>query len=84
MSQGISNLSSLLPTIIEAFSPRIDVPATMSIFILLFASALNTPQPKAPKEPLLGSINAFSGIEHCRIFSARMSSFTILSTHDCD
>jgi hypothetical protein len=36
---------------IAAFSPPIDVPAIMSIFILFFASALKTPQPKAPKEP---------------------------------
>jgi hypothetical protein len=41
--------SPLLPAIIDAFSPPIDVPAIMSIFILLFASALKTPQPKAPK-----------------------------------
>lgn len=34
----------LLPAIIEAFSAPIDVPAIMSIFILLFASALKTPQ----------------------------------------
>ena len=33
-----------------AFNPPIDVPATMSIFILLFANALKTPQPKAPKD----------------------------------
>jgi len=27
------------------------VPAIISIFMLLFASALNTPQPNAPSEP---------------------------------
>jgi hypothetical protein len=33
-----------------AFTPPIDVPAIISIFILLFTNALKTPQPKAPKE----------------------------------
>jgi len=32
---------------IAAFSPPIEVPAIISILILLFASALKTPQPKA-------------------------------------
>jgi len=41
----------LLPAIIAAFMPPIDVPAIISSFMLLFASALNTPQPKAPSEP---------------------------------
>jgi hypothetical protein len=41
----------LLPAIIAAFIPPIDVPAIISTFILLLASALNTPQPNAPKEP---------------------------------
>jgi hypothetical protein len=46
-SNSFSGRSSpLLPAIIEAFSPPIDVPATMSILILLFASALRTPHPK--------------------------------------
>jgi hypothetical protein len=31
--------------------PPIDVPAIISSLMLLFASALNTPQPKAPSEP---------------------------------
>jgi hypothetical protein len=43
--------SSLAPAIIEAFNPPIEVPAIISIFILLFARALNTPHPKALKEP---------------------------------
>jgi hypothetical protein len=33
------------------FTAPIDVPVTMSIFILLLARALKTPQSKAPKEP---------------------------------
>ena len=42
---------SLLPAIIEAFSPPIEVPATISIVILLLAMALKTAHEKAPKEP---------------------------------
>ena len=49
-----------LPAIIEAFRPPIEVPAIIFIFILLFARALNTPQPKAPKEPPPWSIRTFS------------------------
>src|SRR6188472_2571832 len=44
----------------EAFSPPIEVPAIMSIFILLLARALKTPQPKAPKEPPPCSMRTFS------------------------
>ena len=39
---------SILPAIIAAFMPPIDVPPAISIFILLFASALKTPHPNAP------------------------------------
>ena len=46
-SSVFSGWSSLLPAMIAAFSPPIEVPAIISILILLFASALKTPQPKA-------------------------------------
>jgi len=42
---------SLLPAIIEAFTPPIEVPAIISNLILLLASTLKTPHAKAPKEP---------------------------------
>src|SRR6185437_1229464 len=53
-------LSSGLPAIIAAFTPPIDVPATISNFRLLSASALNTPHPKAPDEPPPCIISTFS------------------------
>ena len=37
--------------LIAALMPLIDVPATISIFILLFVRALKTPHPNAPNEP---------------------------------
>jgi hypothetical protein len=37
--------------IIAAFMLPIDIPYTISISVLLFARALKTPHPKAPKEP---------------------------------
>src|SRR5215218_3980182 len=52
--------SSLLPATIAAFMPPIEVPAIMSIFILLFASPLTTPQPKAPSDPPPCNIKTFS------------------------
>ena len=42
---------SLLPAIIEAFSPPIEVPCNYINFYILLARALKTPHPKAPKEP---------------------------------
>jgi hypothetical protein len=56
-SNTFSGWSCLAP---EAFTPPIDVPATMSIFILLFARALKIPHPNAPKEPQPWSTSTFS------------------------
>jgi hypothetical protein len=51
-SNAFSGLSfCLLPDIIEAFTAPIDVPATISIFILFSTNVLKTPHAKAPKEP---------------------------------
>ena len=50
-SSAFSGFSFLLPAIIAALTPPIEVPAIISNLILLFASALYTPQPKAPSEP---------------------------------
>jgi hypothetical protein len=43
-----------------AFTAPIDVPATISILIYCFNSALNTPQAKDPKEPPPCIIRTFS------------------------
>jgi thiamine pyrophosphate-dependent acetolactate synthase large subunit-like protein len=48
---GCAGAHSQLIQIASLLQASIDVPAIMSIFILLFASPLKTPQPKAPKEP---------------------------------
>lgn len=60
-SRDSSGRSLLLPAIIAALTPPIDVPATMSIFCnLLSANALKTPHPNAPSDPPPWSIRTFS------------------------
>jgi hypothetical protein len=50
----------LVPAIIAAFIPPIDVPAIISSLIPHFLIDLKSPQPNAPNEPPPCNINTFS------------------------